>query len=306
MKKVISLHHKVQALDIAQQAAILDVLSGKKTYEGPVIVGANLKTATSLSKQLEQITAYVDAVEKGVTPKGVFMVAPAMPLLKVATGLVKDVSSIKIMAQTVHGAFGKENTGETLAAHLKELGIEYCLVGHMEERKYLRTNFKLTRDLENAEMNQKVKQLVAAGIAPVIGIGDMSDERSRTKEVIKEQLYGALKDVSREDMVKLIIKGLTPAIAYEPAWAIGAVAASPADAETVNRYIRILLIKKFGAEVAANIAVMYGGSVTPINAKDFTQQPNINGSLVGGASYGVVTDSKGQTIPKIFAINLAH
>lgn len=301
-----------KSLDGVQKTAIQTVLNGKRTYVGPMVVGANLKTATPLSTQMKQIEAYIDAVKKGNIPKGLFFVAPAIPLLKWSANQVKGIPGIQLAAQTVNIQQGKENTGEVLASHLKELGIQYAMVGHLEERKNLRNSLKsignasLAGDIENAEMAKKVSQLIKAGIAPIICIGDVTEEKAQAKEVLQKQLDGALKDVSTCDIQALIQKGLTISIAYEPAWAIGSIAADPKYVESITREIRLMLINKLGAEIASKIAILYGGSVSPANVSDFAVMPNINGSLVGGASYGAIATAEDSTCPKIFAISHSH
>lgn len=299
------------SLDATTKVAIQEVREGKRAYQGLPIVGANLKTATPLDTQIKQIEAYIEAAKRGVKPQGLFFVAPAMPILKWAAIQTKDIPSIKIAAQTVHVQLGKENTGETIASHLKELGIQYAMVGHLEERKNVRDSLKALskeagHDIENAEMGKKVSQLIKAEIAPILCIGDVEDEKPRAKEVLRQQLEMAFKNVKPEEMQALIQKGLIPGVAYEPAWAIGTVAAEPKYVEEITKEIRLMLIEKFGPEIARKIAVMYGGSVSPANVKEFASQPNINGSLVGGASYGSIATEVDPNTPKIFAISHAH
>ncbi len=281
-------------------------ISSLRPYSGPSFVGANFKTATKLDTQLKQIKDYIRAIKEGDAPNGLFIFAPTQSILKTVADLVKDVPQIKLAAQTVHPTFSKENTGTVLSEHLKELGISYSLVGHLEERKKIRDlaspakDSKIISQIENEEMAKKVQSLVKAGIAPIICIGDVLEEKNDVKNVVKAQLFAATKLIAKEDIQKLIDKGLTPAIAYEPAWAIGAMAASPTLAEDVCKHIRSLVIEKFGADIATKVAILYGGSVSPDNIQSFAKMSNIDGALVGGASYGNVPSTFS---PKIFAIS---
>ncbi|MFA5878690.1 MAG: triose-phosphate isomerase family protein [Candidatus Margulisiibacteriota bacterium] len=278
-------------------------VQSKRIYQGPGVTGANLKTATTLANQLNQIKDYIEAINKNDFPEGLFFIAPAMPILSKAAELLKEYPQIKLATQTIYPNNGKENTGNVLAAHDKELGIQYSMIGHMEERRNLRLLVGSCPDprlAENNVMAQKIEQVTKAGIAPIICIGDTAEERMRTKSVLLNQFMGGTKLITKEDLQKLIDKGLIPAVAYEPAWAIGATAASPELVDETCKYIRSLITEKFGEEISAKMPILYGGSISPENVSKFTQKPSIDGVLVGGASYGTYKES-----PKIFAISRA-
>ena len=289
-------------------AAILSPgVTSNRFYKGPAVTGANLKTATPLATQLSQIKSYIAAIKSDDAPQGLFFVAPALAILSEAAKLVKETPNIKLASQTIYPNNGKENTGNVLANHDQELGIKYSMIGHMEERRNLRLLLGSCPDprlAENNAMAQKIKDAVQNGVAPIICIGDMADEKARTKSVLLNQFNGATKLITKEDLQKLIDKGLTPSVAYEPAWAIGASAASPELVEETCSYIRSLIIEKFGPEVSAKMAILYGGSVSPDNVSKFTKKPSIDGVLVGGASYGnSIVPTTNITSPKIFQIS---
>ncbi len=184
-------------------------------------------------------------------------------------------SAVAVGAQNMYfeakGAF----TGETSAAMLLDLGCRYVILGHSERRHIMGET--------DAEINKKTLAALAAGLLPIVCVGETLDERKadRTLDVIKQQCDGSLAGLTAEQMSKTVI-------AYEPVWAIGTgEVATPAQAEEVHAYIRKLLTETFGAEVAEGIQVQYGGSVKPGNANELLSQPNIDGALVGGASLKV-------------------
>jgi triosephosphate isomerase (TIM) len=169
------------------------------------------------------------------------------------------------------GAF----TGEVSAAMLLDVGAKYVILGHSERRHI----FKET----DADINKKTHVALAAGLAPIVCVGELLEEREagKTAEVIKTQFDGSLAGITESQ-----IKGVV--IAYEPVWAIGTgKVASPAQAEEVHADLRSLLAKRYNAEVAAEVRILYGGSVKASNAGELLGQPNIDGALVGGASLKV-------------------
>ncbi|MBQ8761884.1 MAG: triose-phosphate isomerase [Clostridia bacterium] len=169
------------------------------------------------------------------------------------------------------GAF----TGDISASMLKDLGIDFCLVGHSERR----TKFFETDE----DVNLKIKQLVQNNITPMLCIGETLQqyEAKETKKVLKKQLEKALKNIEASSLKKLII-------AYEPVWAIGT--GKTADSKTINNiieYIKKELVKLLG-ETGSKIKVLYGGSVTDENANELIHNPIVDGALVGGASLDAV------------------
>lgn len=193
----------------------------------------------------------------------------------VSLGDVRDViveSNIKLGAQDVYwekeGAF----TGEISPAMLKSVGCEYCIVGHSERRQFFGET--------NATVSKKAKALLAEGIKPIVCVGEKLEERKagKTFDVVKDHVENSLAGISKEDILKTVI-------AYEPVWAIGTgVNATKEQAEEVHKYIRGLLAKMFGNDVAQAVRIQYGGSVKPENTKELISQENVDGALVGGAS----------------------
>jgi len=180
-------------------------------------------------------------------------------------------TSIQIGAQTLHWA--KEGAFTGAGARIRASGCSHVIVGHSERREYF------------GETNQSVlKKTVAAldaGLIPIVCVGER--EKKNAEAVLTEQFrcsVGALED---EQFARIVI-------AYEPVWAIGTGdTATPENAANAHRFIRALTNGRFGAEAAANVRILYGGSVKPENAKGLKAQPEIDGFLVGGASLDPVS-----------------
>ncbi len=199
------------------------------------------------------------------------VIAPPFTSLRSAYISTKD-TNINISAQNMHfeekGAF----TGEISPNFLKNIGIEYVILGHSERRDI----FKET----NALINKKLKKALLMELKPLVCIGEHLEEREagKTKEIIEFQIYETFKDLSNTEMIKTVI-------AYEPIWAIGTgKTATPEQAEEIHVFIRELLSKRFDNETADSVRIQYGGSIKPINAEDLFNKENIDGGLVGGAS----------------------
>lgn len=188
---------------------------------------------------------------------------------------VKEVimeTNIKLGAQSLHwekeGAF----TGEVSGRMLKDVGCEYVIIGHSERRQYFGET--------NEVVNKKVKAALKEGLKPITCIGEKLEERKNGKTfgVIKEQLTNSISDISRDEVLNIVI-------AYEPVWAIGTgVNATKDEAEEAHKYIRELLRGRYDEELAKSIRIQYGGSVTPNNIKELISQEDVDGALVGGAS----------------------
>ncbi len=181
-------------------------------------------------------------------------------------------SNVKVGAQNVHWEKSGAFTAEISAAMLKEAGVEYVIIGHSERRQYFGETDKT--------VNLRLKAALAADLKPIVCIGETLEEREGgiTEKVLTTQLEGGLADLSAADVAKVVL-------AYEPVWAIGTgKTATPDMAEATHKCIRDFLTSKFGAEVAGNITIQYGGSMKPDNASDLCAQADIDGGLIGGAA----------------------
>jgi len=199
------------------------------------------------------------------------LVAPAFTALAAAVEAAHG-SAIAIAAQDLHfepqGAF----TGEVSGAMLAEVGCSAVLVGHSERRQHFAET--------DETVAKKVKAALAAGLAPLICLGETLGEREagRTEEVLERQFTAGLGSLTESEFSRIMI-------AYEPVWAIGTGrTATPELAADAHRFLRQLTARRFGAERANALRILYGGSVKPENIKGLMAQVEIDGALVGGAS----------------------
>ena len=179
-------------------------------------------------------------------------------------------SKIKLGAENVAWADSGAFTGEISADMRKEIGVEYVIIGHSERRQYFGET--------DESVNARLKQALNKGLKPIVCVGETLDERekNKTKKVLKKQVLDGFKDVT--DFTDIVI-------AYEPVWAIGT--GKTATAEDANKtigYIRSLVKKTWGAEVAKSLRIQYGGSMKPGNAKELMAERHIDGGLIGGAA----------------------
>ena len=191
--------------------------------------------------------------------------------LAVAVEAVKG-TNIKIGAENAHweekGAF----TGEISTGMLKEVGVEYVVLGHSERRQYFGET--------DETVNKRTKAVLKGGLKPIVCVGELLWERecNITEEVVARQIKLDLFDVSAEDVKNVVI-------AYEPVWAIGTGKVATADqAEEVCALIRATLAKLYSKEIADAITIQYGGSMNDANAAELLAKENVDGGLIGGAS----------------------
>jgi triosephosphate isomerase len=163
-------------------------------------------------------------------------------------------------------------TGDVSGPMLAKLGCSYVIVGHSERREY---------HCEDDELvNKKVKAALKHGIVPILCVGEKLDVREAGGHIehTADQLIAGLKGLKAEQVRTVVV-------AYEPVWAIGTGrVATPADAEEVCAALRAVLAGKYGAEVAADVRVLYGGSAKANNVSELVACDNVDGALVGGAS----------------------
>ncbi len=233
----------------------------------PIIAG-NWK----MFKTVGEAREFVEAVKGKAEVDGVESVICA-PFTNLPA-LVEAVkgTTLKIGAQNLHFEDSGAFTGEISGVMLKDLGVDYVIIGHSERRAY----FAETDEV----VNKKVHAAFKHGILPIVCVGEKLEEREAgsTKTVCKVQTEAALAGLTGEQAAATVI-------AYEPIWAIGTGKSSTsADANEVIAYIRELVAGQFGAQVAAAIRIQYGGSVKPNNIAEYMGMSDIDGALVGGAS----------------------
>lgn len=184
-------------------------------------------------------------------------------------------SNIKVAAQNCHfedcGAF----TGEISPIMLKELGVEYVILGHSERREYFAETDKT--------INKKLESVLGHGLKPILCIGETLDQRELgiTEEVISTQLKITLNNLTQENIKDIII-------AYEPVWAIGTGKnATCEQANDVCKHIRKVIKDLYSEDISESLTIQYGGSMNASNATDLLAQSDIDGGLIGGASLKV-------------------
>ena len=155
---------------------------------------------------------------------------------------------------------------------VKSTGAQYVILGHSERRGYYAETPAILRE--------KVQLALANGLEVIFCIGESLEEREQgiQNEVVKAELEGSVFNLTAEEFSHIII-------AYEPIWAIGTGKTATAEqAEEIHAYIRSIVCEKFGAKVADDTTILYGGSCKPSNAKELFAKPDIDGGLIGGAS----------------------
>lgn len=223
-----------------------------------------LALVESLGEALQGLdTSTVDAV----------VIPPFVDLRTAQTAIGTHDLPLALGAQDLSEHIGTgAYTGEISGAMLAALDVTYVLIGHSERREHHAEGEQVT--------SRKVNAAIAAGITPVLCVGEGLDERKAGKQIeyAVAQVEGGLEGLSKEDAARVVI-------AYEPVWAIGTgEVATPADAQEVCGAIRDTLGLLFDGEVAEKVRVLYGGSVKSSNVAEIMAQPDVDGALVGGAS----------------------
>ncbi len=242
------------------------------------IVAGNWKMNKTLQEGIEFASELKDVLANEKTNCDVVICSPFIHLASIAT--ILEVTEIGVGAENCADKASGAYTGEVSAAMVASTGAKYVILGHSERRAYYG---------ETAEiLKEKVKLALANNLTPIFCIGEVLEEREANKqnEVVYSQLNDSLFDLSPADFSKIVL-------AYEPVWAIGTgKTATSAQAQEMHAYIRSVVAKKFGDEIAKNTSILYGGSCNPSNAKELFGNPDVDGGLIGGASLKV-NDFKG-------------
>lgn len=231
----------------------------------PIIAG-NWKMNKTASEGVELVKELMPLVKDAKCD--VIVCVPATDIY--AVGQAIKGSNVKLGAQNVHFAKSGAFTGEISADMLKELGVEYVIIGHSERRQYFGET--------DETVNKRTLAALEAGLTPIVCVGESLEEREsgKTEALLKKQVEEGFKGV--QDITKLVI-------AYEPVWAIGTgkTATSEQANETIG-YIRSVVADMFGKDAAEKVRIQYGGSMKPSNAKELMAMEEIDGGLIGGAS----------------------
>ena len=234
------------------------------------IVAGNWKMNTTVAEGVELAKAVV--AKSADVPCDVTLIVgtPFTHLCPVAEAL--KGSKVELSAENCADKEKGAYTGEVSAAMVASTGASWTILGHSERRQYYgETDEKLV---------EKTKLALANGLGVIFCVGENLDEREAGKhfDVVTDQTKAVLYNFTAEDMAKVVI-------AYEPVWAIGTGKTATAEqAEEIHACIRKVVADKFGAQVAEDMTILYGGSCKPSNAKEIFAQPDIDGGLIGGAA----------------------
>lgn len=240
-----------------------------------IIIAGNWK----MNKTRKETEDFFKALNPLVNANEKVEMVIGVPFTNIETA-IREAKNVKIAAQNMNPKESGAYTGEISPLMLKDLGVEYVILGHSERREYYKESDEF--------INEKVKSALSHGLKPILCFGETLFDRESniTEKVVETQIRGGLKDLTKEDMANVVL-------AYEPVWAIGTgKTATSKQAQEVHAFIRNLLTDMFGLEVAENITVQYGGSMKPENALELISEKDIDGGLIGGAALDPISFSK--------------
>lgn len=235
----------------------------------PALIVGNWKMNGTIEESLKMITELRHKLPSGLIVEVV--IAPPFTALYSAQ-IVLQETPVKLAAQNMHWETEGPYTGEISGVFLKDVGCTYVLLGHSERRRLF--------DETDEAVNRKVQAALANELVPIICIGETEEERTggKMEAVLEGQLKKALMGIPMSEIKNLVV-------AYEPVWAIGTGRTPmPDEIEAAHRFIRNVIAKLYDAPTANAIRILYGGSVTPDNAREILSVKNVEGLLVGGAS----------------------
>lgn len=236
----------------------------------PKLVIGNWKM-NKIFSEADDLMIEISELLEGINLETGVVMAPPYLYLELLTDHAEE-NQFSVAAQNCSEYDDGAVTGEVSAKMLSEIGVEFCIVGHSERRRL----FHETDEI----IAKKVDQLLKNDIIPVVCCGELLEERAQNKQnsVVEQQIKSTLFHLSKEQFEQVVI-------AYEPVWAIGTgEVATPEQAEEMHQFIRNLVEKKYGTEVAYNTYILYGGSCNSQNALSLFTQNNVDGGLIGGAS----------------------
>jgi len=229
------------------------------------LIAGNWKMNGNLAANDALVRAIASGMKEAACSVAVCVPAPYLAQVQ----MLRAGSQLELGAQDVSQHEQGAYTGEVSAAMLKEFGVRYAIVGHSERRQY--------HGETDAAVAEKAKVALAAGITPIVCVGETLAEREagKTEEVVKRQM-AAIIHTNGHCISEIVV-------AYEPVWAIGTGrTATPEQAQQVHALLRAQL--KAATEHADRVRILYGGSMNAGNAASLLAQPDINGGLIGGAS----------------------
>lgn len=228
-----------------------------------------------MNKNRAEALAFMEAARNAVPSSDKVESVVCAPAIHLDALVAVQGENLRISAQNVHFEENGAFTGEIAPGMLKDLGVTHTLIGHSERREMFAET--------DETVNKKTHAAHAHGIIPIVCIGESLEERENgtTNEIVDAQTVKALAGLKKEQLKETVI-------AYEPIWAIGTgkVATDEQANETIG-YVRSVVAREHGQDVADAIRIQYGGSVKPATIAGLMAQPEIDGALVGGASLDV-------------------
>ena len=235
------------------------------------IVAGNWKMNKIFKEADDLIANIADFVRNNELENTAVIICPPSLYIELATDLAQE-TELYVGAQNLSNYESGAYTGEISAAMLESMGVDYCIIGHSERRKYFKESHEV--------LVEKVNIALKYNVAPIFCCGELLPEREAAKhfDIVKIQLDQSIFHLKEGDFKNVVI-------AYEPVWAIGTgVTATPAQAQEMHKYIRGLINDKYGKETAESTSILYGGSCNANNAKELFANPDVDGGLIGGAS----------------------
>ena len=233
------------------------------------MIAGNWKMYKTQKEAQSMVAELLDLIESNL--KVETLICPPFTVLTSIGKILKD-TSVGLGAQNVYWEDQGAYTGEVSARMLVDCGCTYVIVGHSERRQYFKES--------NEIINLKVRGILKSRLSPILCVGETLNERERgeVESVICKQLKQGLNRVGPKEITSLVV-------AYEPIWAIGTgQTATPETAQEVHAMIREALSFQYSESLAAQIRILYGGSVNAQNISDLMAQSDLDGALVGGAS----------------------
>jgi triosephosphate isomerase len=235
------------------------------------IAAANWKMNLNQQEAKDLLANILDKLPKLTDNQQVVFSVPAIYIPN-AVKQIAGISNVFVAAQNCHQNANGAYTGEISAPMYSSVGVNHIVIGHSERREYFAES--------DALLAEKVNAVLANNSTPIFCCGEpLAIREAETQNAfVENQLINSLFHLSSEQLLKVVI-------AYEPIWAIGTgKTASSAQAQEIHAFIRSVLAIKYGADIADQISILYGGSVKAANAVELFSQPDVDGGLVGGAS----------------------
>lgn len=237
----------------------------KQIVAGNWKMNKNLQEGIDLAKSLNEYFS-----EKPAEKCEVILCPPFIHLG--SFGSIVNAQGLSFGAQNCASEVSGAYTGEVSADMILSTGASYVILGHSERRSYYNE--------DDALLNKKTILALSKGLKVIFCCGEVKDERIAEKqfEVVQQQLEEGILNLPVEDLKNIVI-------AYEPVWAIGTgLTATPEQAQDMHKFIRDLVAKHYGTEVANDMTILYGGSCKPSNAAELFSKPDVDGGLIGGAA----------------------